>query len=209
MAYSLDRRVWPGALILAGITVLTAALQPWLTGLAALLLASHFLFFRDPKPRIPAGEAPVSPAEGKITEISYQTENRYLKEECVKIGIALSVFNAHVNRTPMQGTVDYLEYTPGKFMNALKQSSVSCNESNWIGLENGPKRTLVRQMAGALARRIFCDARIGTMLGRGEKFGVICYGSRVELFIPKKIFRPSVHIGDPVKAGQTILGEWL
>ena len=209
MKYSIDRRVWPGAALLAGVTLLSASLRPQFTGFAVLLLACHFLFFRDPQPRIPSGEAPVSPAEGKIAEISYQTENRYLKEECVKIGICLSVFNAHVNRTPMKGTVEYLEYAPGKFLNALKKSSVPYNESNWVGLENGEKRVLVRQMAGAVARRIFCDARIGTELTRGQKFGVICYGSRVEFFVPRKFFRPTIQIGEHVKAGQTVLGEWL
>ena len=210
MKYSIDPRVWPGAAVLGGVTLVTAWLSPSFTGFAALVLAAHFLFFRDPQPLIPAGEAPVSPAEGKIVEVSFQPENRYLKEECVKIGICLSLFNAHVNRSPIQGIVKYLEYAPGKFMNALKQDSVPHNESNWIGLESGPKkRVLVRQMVGAIARRIFCDAALETRLERGQKFGIICYGSRVEFFAPKTQFRPSIRIGEQVKAGQTVLGEWI
>ncbi len=209
MKYSLDPRVWPGAVFLGGLALLTALLWPHLTSLTLSVLACHFLFFRDPQPRIPAGDSPVSPAEGKVVEISYQTETRYLKEECVKIGICLSLWHAHVNRSPIQGIVKYLEYVPGKFMNALKQDSVPHNESNWIGLENGPKRVLVRQMVGAIARRIFCDAALETGLDRGQKFGIICYGSRVEFFAPKTQFSPSIRIGDQVKAGQTILGEWI
>ena len=209
MKYSIDQRVWPGAAVLACLALLTAFLWPQVTSLSILLIACHFLFFRDPQPMLPAGEAPVSPAEGKVVEISHQTENRWLKEECVKIGICLSLFNAHVNRSPIQGTVQYLEYVPGKFMNALNPDCVPHNESNWVGLENSSKRVLVRQMAGAIARRICFDAKLGTSLARGQKFGVICYGSRVEFFAPKTSFRPLIQIGDQVKAGQTILGEWL
>lgn len=209
MKYSIDHRVWPGAAVLFGVTLLAAYFYPPLAWAAFLVFAAHFLFFRDPQPSIPAGESPVSPAEGKVVEISHQTENRYLKEECIKIGICLTVFNAHVNRMPIRGKINYLEYVPGKFMNALDPKSVAHNESNWLGLEKGPKRILVRQMAGAVARRIFCDARLGSELDRGQKFGVICYGSRVEFFAPKKAFRPSIQIGERVKAGQTVLGEWL
>ncbi len=209
MKYSIDPRVWPGAAVLGGVVLLTSLLWPQITSLAVLLLACHVLFFRDPQPLVPAGDAPVSPAEGKVVEISYQAENRYLKEECVKIGICLTVFNAHVNRSPIKGLVKYLEYVPGKFMNALNPASVPHNESNWVGIENGTKRVLVRQMVGAIARRIFCDAKLETGLERGQKFGIICYGSRVEFFAPKKGFQPSIRVGDPVKAGQTVLGEWI
>ena len=208
MKYSFDHRVWPGALVLLTATLVLQRFYPPLAIPAFILFWAHFLFFRDPKPSVPAGESPVSPAEGKIVEISRQTENRFLKEDSLKIGICLTVFNAHVNRTPIQGTVEYLEYAPGKFRNALSETSAQ-NESNWLGLKNGSKRVLVRQMAGAVARRIFCDAQIGSRLDRGQKFGVICYGSRVEFFVPQKSFRPLIRIGDHVKAGQTVLGEWL
>ncbi|HLD50143.1 MAG TPA: phosphatidylserine decarboxylase [bacterium] len=209
MKYSIDPRAYPGAAVLGCVVLLISFLWPQITSLAVLLLACHFLFFRDPQPLILAGDSPVSPAEGKVVEISYQAENRYLKEECVKIGICLSLWNAHVNRSPIKGIVKYLEYVPGKFMNALNQASVPRNESNWLGIENGSKRVLVRQMVGALARRVFCDATLETRLERGQKFGIICYGSRVEFFAPKKEFRPFIRVGDPVKAGQTILGEWI
>ena len=209
MKYSLDHRVWPGAVALVTLTLLTASFYRPLTGVAFLLFTAHFLFFRDPQPSIPAGEAPLSPAEGKVVEISYQTENRYLKDECVKIGICLTVFDAHVNRVPIGGKVDYLEYVPGKFMNALDPKCVAGNESNWVGLKNDSRRVLVRQMAGAVARRIVCDVKLGTPLERGQKFGVICYGSRVEFFAPKNTFQPSIQVGERVKAGQTILGDWL
>ncbi len=209
MKYSLDRRVWPGAAVLLTAAFLAARFCPSLTGTAFVLFTAHFLFFRDPQPVMPPGESPVSPAEGKVVEISNQTENRFLKDECVKIGICLTVFDAHVTRSPVKGTVKHLEYVPGKFLNALTEKSVLHNESNWVGLESGPKRVLVRQMAGAVARRICCDTKMGAELDRGEKFGVICYGSRVEFFASRKAFRPSVQIGDRVKAGQTVLGEWL
>ena len=101
-----------------------------------------------------------------------------------------------------------MKYAPGKFLNALRKESVYHNESNWIGLEEGGKRILVRQMAGAIARRIYWDVALGQSVERGQKVGMICYGSRVECMVPKRLFQPAVQAGERVRAGQSLLGNW-
>ena len=209
MRIAMDRRVWPGALVFAFLLLVTGFVYKPYAIPASFLLLSQFVFFRDPQRKIPEGGGLVSPADGKVVEISPVFENRFLKEEAVKVGIFLSVFVPHVNRTPVDGLVRYLHYEPGAFLNALRRDSINKNESNWIGIEGGNKRVLFRQMSGAIARRICCDVKLGQPVKRGEKVGIICYGSRVECFFPKRSFQLRVRLGDGVKAGETILGEWV
>ena len=207
--FPIDRRAWPIAFILAG--VIAAAFLFHFNALGGFLLivaAGHLAFFRDPERPAPPGEGLLSPADGTVVDIDIRPENRYLQQESVRIGIFMSVFVPHVNRSPMKGEVCYLHYVPGKFLNAFKREASELNESHWMGIEQGTKKMLVRQVAGLIARRIRCDARQGQRLERGERFGIICYSSRVEIFIPKDSFRPTVRCGDRVKAGQTLLGEW-
>ena len=204
----IDRRAWPGAILLAfaGIGIFLFA-KP-LALLPGTLLVCHLAFFRDPKRIPPQGNDFLSPADGQVVEISNVFEDRYLKQEAVRIGIFLSIFVPHVNRSPIEGQVGYLHYQPGKFLNALGEESSRHNESNWIGIENQDTRILVRQIAGLIARRICCDVSLNNNTARGEKIGIICYGSRVECYFPKRNFNPSIQVGDHVKAGETILGEW-
>lgn len=207
----IDRRALPvGAVLL--VLMLAAVLVPGLRPLSPVLffvLAGHLLFFRDPVRPLPAGDDPVSPADGRVVEVAEQPEDRFLKQDAVKIGIFLSIFDNHVTRAPSDGTVAYLEYVPGKFFNALREKSVYYNESNWIGIADGERRVLVRQVAGAIARRIHCDAGMNDPVRRAGKLGIICYGSRVEFFVPKNVFKPRVRPGDCVQGGLTVLGEWL
>ncbi len=201
----IDHRVWRIAPVLFLFLLLSAfVLKSWLLNLLFLgFFIFHFAFFRDPQ-RSPAGEGLISPADGKVVDISTVHEDRYLQEEAVKVGIFLSVFNVHVNRAPAEGKVEYIQYIPGKFFNALREDSVKYNESNWIGIA-GKTKILVRQISGTIARRICCDVKIGQMLQKGEKLGMICYGSRVECYFPKRLFRAAVKIGDIVKTGHTVL----
>ncbi len=187
-----------------GATVLVLAI-------GVCLLAVHGCFFRDPMPRTAShGQASVvAPAQGKVVEISRVLEDDYLHEPAIRIGIFLSVFDVHVTRSSWGGTVKYLRYVPGEFFNALLERSARENESNWIGLEDGARKVLIRQITGAIARRIFWDVEIGSQVQRSEKIGMICYGSRVECYVPERNFRIHVKLGDKVKAGQTVLGEWL
>ncbi len=210
MRIPLDPRVKTGLMIflcLAGIFAITS--QANLLILTLGLLGCQLAFFRDPKRTIPPGDAPVSPADGKVVDISNCYEEHFLKEEAVKVGIFLSIFNAHVNRSPLAGVVKFQKYQPGKFLNALSKDSALKNECNWIGVVSNGRQAVVRQISGAIARKIFSDVQVGQELGRGDKLGIICYGSRTEFFAPKRLFKTSVQVGDHVKAGQTILGEWL
>lgn len=205
----IDRRAWP----IAGM-ILLAAIALWFVSVALsftalLVLAGHLAFFRDPRRTPPEGKDPVSPADGQIVDVSEVFENRYLNEEAVKIGIFLTLFIPHVNRAPLDGKVSYLQYKPGKFLNALKKNSVNLNESNWIGIDCSGTRVLVRQIAGTIARRICCDIQLNQHVRRGEKVGIICYGSRMECYLPKRLFRSNVRMGDRVKAGETVIGAWL
>jgi phosphatidylserine decarboxylase len=108
----------------------------------------------------------------------------------------------------MSGAIVYQRHEMGEHLNVLLKEASQYNESNWIGIQKGNRKALVRQMAGAIARRIVSDVNAGETVSRGEKLGVICYGSTVELFIPKKSFNPSVKVGKRVKTGKTVLGEW-
>lgn len=209
MRINVDPRVKPGLMIfscLAGIFALTSQELFLLTAL--LMIACQIAFFRDPERNIPAGDSPVSPADGVVADITDCAEERFLNEEAVKIGIFLSIFNVHVTRSPIAGEVRFQKYEPGKFMNALNPESAKKNECNWIGFAANGRKALIRQISGAIARKIFWDVKIGQGLQKGEKVGIICYGSRTEFYAPKRFFKTHVRLGDKVKAGETILGEW-
>jgi phosphatidylserine decarboxylase len=170
-----------------------------------------FFFFRDPERRIPEEkEKIVAPADGKITEISEVFEEEYLKKKAIKIGIFLSIFDVHLNRAPLDGKIEYLNYKHGKFINALNHKSSELNESNSIGFCSGKRaqrRFLVKQIAGVIARRIVCDKILGDYARHGEVIGMIKFGSRTELFIPVDIdFKLLAKVGDKVKAGESVLG---
>lgn len=206
-----DSRVWPGVFLLGGLVVLTGIVfRTWpLAGILAAVLCGHLSFFRDPDPGLPEDDGLVSPAAGKVIQIERVREDRYLKEEAFKIGVFLSLLDNHVTRSPIEGTVDYLSYERGKFYNALRDICVSHNESNWLGIRRGETRILIRQMAGMIARRIYCDVKEKSPVQKGGKLGIICYGSRVEFFAPVRCFKPSVVPGVRVKGGETILGNWV
>ncbi|OHB77196.1 MAG: phosphatidylserine decarboxylase, partial [Planctomycetes bacterium RBG_16_59_8] len=190
----------------------------WLHPLAATLplalLVFTLCFFRDPWRAIPEHtDVLLSPADGKIVELREVEEEEFLKGPCVKVGIFLSVFNVHINRAPWSGRVAETSYRKGKFLNALFERSSVENESNAIVIadERGRTKVLVRQIAGAIARRIVCACRPGDRVERGQKIGMIKFGSRTELYVPLRgegTFEPAVRVGDKVKAGETILGSY-
>ncbi|NIA13696.1 MAG: phosphatidylserine decarboxylase family protein [Nitrospiraceae bacterium] len=143
-------------------------------------------FFRDP-PRTVTAEANevVSPADGTIVGIEDLDGSPYYDGPCTRVSIFLSVFSVHINRAPFEGTVETVKYQPGRFENAMKPESSAYNESNavWMTTAWGPMT--VRQISGALARRIVCPVAEGAVLGKGEKFGMIKLGSRTELYLPR------------------------
>ncbi|OGX14368.1 MAG: hypothetical protein A2351_01940 [Omnitrophica bacterium RIFOXYB12_FULL_50_7] len=205
----LDKRVWPGVVVLAIFMILGRVLHiPHVVPAIALLVVVHLLFFRDPRREPPREQGLLSPADGTVVKVDEIFEDRFLHEQAVRIRIFLSVFDVHTTRAPLAGIIKYQNYVKGKFLNALRKDAFDHNESNWIGIENRARRVLVRQLTGAIARRIYSDVVIGQVMGRGEKLGVICYGSGVEVYISRRMFRANVRVGQHVSGGATILGTW-
>ena len=187
----------------------------WVVGLRGLsyisLGAAIFIvsFFRDPERDTPSGEdSIVSPADGKVIIVQKVTEDRILKADAIKISIFMNVFNVHVNRAPASGKVFGVFYNPGKFFPADKDKASLENEQNALLIEakNG-KSFVVNQIAGLIARRIVCYAKGGDMLEKGKRFGMIRFGSRLDVYLPVDC-RINVNLGDKVKAGSSILAYW-
>jgi phosphatidylserine decarboxylase len=187
----------------------------WPLAIPFLLAAALVVwFFRDP-PRVVPTEVGlvVAPADGKVVAIEHIDYDPFLAGPAVQIGIFLSIFNVHVNRSPVASRVIGLTYKPGKFLNALRPRSAQENEQLAIRLEeSGPpyRRYIVRQIAGAIARRIVCWARPGDSLARGARFGMIKLGSRTELVLPagQDEVEIRVKIGQHVKAGHTVIAQY-
>jgi phosphatidylserine decarboxylase len=168
------------------------------------------MFFRDPERVIPHAEnAIVSPADGKIILIQEVKYPALGHEKYLQVSIFMSVFNVHVNRAPIAGTVEDVLYNPGKFFAAFENKASLLNEQNSIILSktvNGKTvRILVKQIAGLIARRIVCYAKSGINFEKGERIGLIRFGSRVDLFLPLNTSL-SVNLNDKVKGGSTIIG---
>jgi phosphatidylserine decarboxylase len=163
-------------------------------------------FFRDPERRIPEGKnVIVSPADGKIVQICEIDEPEFLKERVTRVSIFLSILDVHVNRIPMSGEVAYLRYQKGSFMNACKSEASDVNEQTVIGIQNGNRKLLFKQIAGLIARRIVCDVREGNIVTAGERFGIIKFGSRADIFLPRNV-SVKVNLNQHVKGGESIIG---
>ena len=176
---------------------------PALIFLLLTLFSCHF--FRDPERVVPAGpDVAVSPADGKIIKIAMMPDP-FTNESRQCICVFMNVFNVHVNRSPVAGRVAAIAYHPGKYINAAFDKASSDNERCAYALEDaaGDSWTMV-QIAGLIARRIVCRVDPGDSLGRGERFGMIKFGSRVDLYLPEG-YAPAVSIGQKVLAGQTVL----
>ncbi len=164
-------------------------------------------FFRDPERVIPPGENTiVSPADGKVIVIRRVEENTYLKAPATQISIFMSIFNVHVNRIPMSGVVGYFHYYRGKYLPAYREKASTDNEQTVIGIENGQTKILFKQIAGIIARRVVCHIREGFHVQKGERFGMIKFGSRADIFLPENV-EIKVKLNEKVKGGETILGE--
>jgi phosphatidylserine decarboxylase len=188
------------------------------TGIAALanpyiaimpLFITFFLayFFRNPPRSITANENNLlSPADGKIMDIKKVDYDDILQCEVYKVSIFLSLFDVHVNRMPLSGTIFYKKYIPGKFFPAFKSHASEMNERNIIGIKCDDVEVLVIQITGFIARRIIDWVNIGDFLHQGSLFGLIKFGSCTEILIPSDNVDIKVKIGDKVKAGKTIIG---
>lgn len=181
-----------------------------LAALLALLTLFSLYFFRDPERTAQAGDKlVVCPADGRILGIEQVEEDEFLKGPADKLSIFMNVFDVHVNRAPLAGIIGYKQYRPGKFLNASFDKASLDNEAMTIGIESEAHgKILVRQIAGLIARRIVCRVAPGDSIGRGERFGLIRFGSRVEVYVPAGKVNWKVQAGDIVRAGETILAEY-
>jgi phosphatidylserine decarboxylase len=198
---------------LAAATVLLAVFGgywAWLALVPGVLLFLLLWFFRDPPRTAPTEPGLfVSPADGRIVEVTPLDEYHFFGGPAVRIGIFLSIFDVHVNRAPTEATVLETHYKRGRFRDARDPLSVQENEHQWTGFERPDgSRYAVRQVSGAIARRIVCAVRPGATLARGERFGMIKFGSRTELIVPAGV-EVTVQVGDRVKGAVTVLARQI
>jgi len=178
----------------------------WMSlGILLSLLIAYF--FRNPRREIPNLQNVIlSPADGRIIHVGECKEDRFLKEKALKVSIFMSLFDVHLNRAPVSGKVLERNYLPGRFLVANAEKSSLLNEQNAVILETEDRhKILLIQIAGFVARRIVCYAKAGDTLGKGEIFGLIRFGSRVDLYLPPEV-KPIVRVGQHVKGGESIIG---
>jgi phosphatidylserine decarboxylase len=202
------REGWPFIAIAMIAAVLVTAMAGWLWASPFWIIAFFVLqFFRDPPRPVPTlSNAVLSPADGRIVAVE-KTTDPYLKRDAIKVSVFMNVFNVHSNRSPVDGKVCDQWYFPGKFVNAdLPKASLE-NERNalWLKTRRGLDITCV-QVAGLIAKRILCHVRTGEELSRGQRFGFIRFGSRVDVYLPLDT-SIRVSIGDKVYATTTVLAE--
>jgi len=181
----------------------------FLLGLASLTL----FFFRDPERKVPEGEYLIlSPTDGKVIDISEVREENFFHSRVKVVRIFMSIFNVHVQRSPVNGKVEWIKHTSGRFNAAYKRKASEGNENNLIGIQKSNQsnsdgeRILVKQIAGSVARRICCWCKEGDNLLAGQRIGMIRFGSRVEVYLPQQV-EIKMKKGDKVIGGETVLGK--
>jgi len=183
----------------------------WILPAMLTLLAGWVVaFFRDPIRQGPRGDRYVlAAAEGHVVQVAEVDEPMYVKERAVRISVFLSVFDVHVNRYPVNGTVEFVHYNPGKFLHAADEKASLDNEQASVGVRGPRGPVLVRQIAGLIARRIVTDGRPGDRAAQAARLGLIRFGSRTDVFLPLSA-RPAVKVkpGDRVRVGGTVLAEY-
>jgi phosphatidylserine decarboxylase len=180
----------------------------WLLAVIVTLIALWVAyFFRDPERTGDRGaQLVLAPADGRLIMLTEVDEPAFVKGRAVRMSIFMNVFNVHVNRYPVDGTVSYVHYNKGKFINAAAEKSSLENEQMSVGIESGQHRVLVRQIAGLIARRIVTYSKVGEVVRQGDRMGLIRFGSRVDVFVPAGS-RLRAKVGDLTTAGTTVLAE--
>ena len=209
-AFPVARAGYPLIFSAAFVTLIFALLGMTILTLLGLVITFCFCgFFRDPDrviPNQPGGI--VSPADGKVILVGNVDQTSFYEGNCKKISIFMSVFNVHVNRIPFEGNVKEVRYYPGKFFAANLDKASLQNEHNAVFLETEDgQRLCVVQVAGLIARRIICKVQPGDDMVRGRRFGLICFGSRLDVYLPEDV-EIKVAVGDKVKAGASIIGQF-
>lgn len=209
VAFPIARAGVPFIGVAAFVTAVFALLSmafPAVLGIVVTLFIGYF--FRDPDRVIPESDSGVvSPADGKVIKVETVQDSRFYQGASKKISIFMSIFNVHVNRIPFSGTVTQVSYYPGKFFSANLDKASSDNEHNAVFLETeGGHAICFVQIAGLVARRIICHVQANDGVKRGQRFGLICFGSRLDVYLPPD-FNATVKVGDRVSAGTSVLGE--
>ena len=203
------REGWPFVAIALAVALLVGFLIGWWWSLPIWLLALFVLqFFRDPPRDVPDDpRAVVSPADGRVVEVG-RARDPWLERDAIKVSVFMNVFNVHSNRSPVDAVVQTVTYSAGTFVNAALDKASLSNERNalWLRTREGVDVTCV-QVAGLIARRILCYVGAGAELHRGERFGFIRFGSRVDVYLPLEA-EPRAAIGDKVYAASSVLA-WL
>ena len=189
------------------LTVAAALFSVWLALLFVLLFFCTLVFFRDPERMVPADpNLIVAAADGTVMDIIESDENQVLKTKTRRVGIFLSIFDVHTNRAPIDGRVIYRQHREGLCLDARRPECSEKNESMTWALENSRVAIVVRQLTGAIARRIVAWAEIGDELKKGQRFGMIRFGSRTEVYLPLAA-TVLVKVGDHVLGGSTIIAQ--
>ena len=176
----------------------------WLVAIPVVLAMFFLWFFRDPSRKVPDGPGLiVSPGDGKVEQVEWI---EFPEGGRLRMTIFLNVFDVHVNRVPVGGVVTLAEHHEGQFMNAMKPESAVHNEQTLITIDAGGYTVSFKQIAGLLARRIVCNLKVGDRVQRGQRMGLIKFGSRVDVLMPAET-NPRVKVGDRVKGGSSILGQ--
>jgi len=198
---------WIFAVLLL-LMVVSSVVSGWLSLLFLLLISYTLAFFRDPDRVAPADpNFIVAAADGRITDIVELDENEFLKARTRRIGIFLSIFDVHTNRAPIDGRIVYRQHREGLCLDARRPECSEKNESMTWAFENAGATIVVRQLTGAIARRIVAWAGVGDDLKKGERFGMIRFGSRTEVYLPLNA-EPLVKVGDHVLGGSTIIAQF-
>jgi phosphatidylserine decarboxylase len=208
MTMSIAREGWPfviGPLAVAAVLALLG--WAWPAAVAAILGVFCAFFFRDPERVVPTAPGlVVSPADGKVVQVLPAPADNALGPGAQQISVFLSIFDVHVNRSPVAGIVEAVEYTEGDFMPAFHHKTSLHNEQNAVTVRSGDTRVVFKQIAGLIARRIVFHKKPGDSVERGERVGLIRFGSRTDVLLPPSA-RITVRVGDRVSAGSSVLGE--
>ena len=204
----IDPAGWPFVLAGLALAAIVAALASWPFGLALLLLPLLLaLFFRDPERTITSSPSSVlSPADGRVMVAGGSTAKDFPASDWQQISIFLSPLDVHINRVPVGGRVVSVTYQPGRFLPAYRPAATDLNEHTEVVVDHGGQSVVFRQIVGLLARRIVCRIRPGDQVRAGDRFGVMKFGSRMDVFVPRHAVL-LVHAGDRVVAGVTRLAE--
>ena len=208
MRLPIAREGWPFILPVLGLAILGLALMPVVGWFFLALTGFMVYFFRDPERVSPVSPGLLlAPADGTIVAV-IPLQHDLVQPTGTLVSIFLSVFDVHINRAPMAGRVVDVQYQPGRFLPAFRADASGLNEQNVVTLQAGETRVVIKQIAGILARRIVCRVKAGDKLSLGERFGLIRFGSRVDIFIPPE-FAVHARPGEHVRGGESVLASSL